>query len=128
MAGPNNDTPRASTSTTAGGFSSGQPFVQGTSSTASQTAGSAPQITHFVQNIPQLMRQKRWFEGEALQLKWFGSAENELVGQAKDGIGTTGDLAIDTATITMNWVLSYTRAKAVYDEIFSHQLYMNKAA
>jgi hypothetical protein len=102
---------------------------QGATLTAPATspAGSSA-ITHFVQNVPHLMHQKQWFEGETLQNKWFGSAENQLVGEAKDGKGSNHDLDIDTTTITMKWLLTYPRAKAVYDSIFKEQVYANKAS
>ncbi len=107
-----------------------QTLVQSTGQSAvpsTPSAGSTA-ITHFVQNIPQLMHQHKWLEGEKLQNKWFGSAENQLVGKSEDGKGSNKDLDIDTTTITMKWILGYTRAIAVYDSIFKEQVYANKPA
>ena len=64
--------------------------------------------------IPKVMGSKGWTNGAALLREWFSNP-------ASGGVP-------DTTTITMNWVLGYSKAKEVYNSIFSERIYINRAA
>lgn len=55
-----------------------------------------------------------WSEGATLLREWFANP--------------VGGGAPDTSTITMNWVLGFSRARAVYDSIFNDQIYVSPNA
>ena len=66
-------------------------------------------------DIPGIMDAKKWDVGAALMRHWF-SLDSKTP--------TTPNETI----VTMNWVLSFERAKQVYDKIFSEKQYVNEAA
>ena len=59
------------------------------------------------------MDAKGWSHGAKLMRQWFSNS----------GQGPT-----DTTTITMDWVLGFSRAKEKYDAIFSEKIYMKPGA
>ncbi len=69
-------------------------------------------------NIPGIMVINRMPVGAALMRSWFGRPV-----AIKPAYGTN-----DTTTVKMSWVLSFKRAKDVYDQIVSNKLWMNYAA
>lgn len=72
-------------------------------------------------NIPTIMLAQRpvpWTEGATFLDRWFGSAAT-----IKPFYG-----AADTVTVNMDWVLSFKRARAVYDEMVSQKVWANEAA
>ena len=70
-------------------------------------------LTH----IPAIMRANKWPRGADLMDSWF--ARNVAIAP-KFGLP-------DTTTITMNWVLSFPRAKAVFDEVVKDRIWANEA-
>jgi len=64
--------------------------------------------------LPDVMDAKGWREGAILLRQWFSQTP-------------TGGVT-DSTTITMNWVLSFARAKTEFDTIFKEKLYVNDAA
>lgn len=64
------------------------------------------------------MRANNWQNGAKLMEKWFASSANNIprIGKASTDI------------ITMNWVLSYYRAKRVYSQLVKEKVWMNEAA
>ena len=70
-------------------------------------------------NIPAIMRSKKWGNGAQLMESWF--ARQVHVAPAYD--------LPDTTTISMDqWVLTFPRAKKVYDQIISERIWQNEAA
>jgi hypothetical protein len=69
-------------------------------------------------NIPKIMQAKGWVKGALLMQYWF------------DGNATTAPAYTlpDTSTITMEWVLRFGRAKVVYDQLVTDQIWTNAAA
>jgi hypothetical protein len=69
-------------------------------------------------NIPKIMQAKGWVKGALLMQYWF------------DGNATTAPAYTlpDTSTITMEWVLRFARAKVVYDQLVTDQIWTNAAA
>jgi hypothetical protein len=53
--------------------------------------------------VEKIMLKRGWERGAALQRRWLGASENQLVGKAADGKGTKGKLSIDNKTVTMDW-------------------------
>jgi len=72
-----------------------------------------------VEQIADLMHQKGWLNGEVLLRKWMASPANS----------TPANGTPDTTTIKMDsWVLTFGRAKEVYDRIFTDKAFVNNAA
>lgn len=68
--------------------------------------------------IPSIMRANKWPKGAALMDGWF--ARMPSVAPAYG--------APDVSTITMEWVLGFKRARAVYDEMIDQRIWANTAA
>lgn len=71
-----------------------------------------------ITNIPRIMRAKGWTRGAALLERWFAGPSAAKPAYANP----------DLTTITMDWVLSFDRAKAVYDQMINDQVWANQAA
>ncbi len=71
-----------------------------------------------ITKIPPIMRRKGWTRGAALMEHWFAGAAND---DPQKG-------APDTTTITMPWVLGFSRAAAVYGDMVSQRVWCNAAA
>lgn len=72
-----------------------------------------------VEQIADLMHQRGWLNGEVLLRKWMAASANP-----NPAIGMP-----DTTTIRMDsWVLTFGRAKEVFDKIFADKAFANEAA
>lgn len=72
-----------------------------------------------ITSIPKIMRHHRWDNGARLMDLWFSRAS-----AVAPSYGSP-----DTQTIRMNsWVLTFPRAKAVYDQIMRERIWANTAA
>lgn len=71
-----------------------------------------------ITQIPTVMRAKKWLKGAKLMEKWFAACPNA---HPASGIPSTD-------IITMNWVLTYNRAKIIYDELVKEKVWLNDAA
>ena len=72
-----------------------------------------------ITRIPGIMRTNGWNNGAALMDEWFANPPNDVPEN-----GTP-----DTSTIKMDsWVLTFERAKKVYDEMISGKIWFNEAA
>lgn len=71
-----------------------------------------------ITKIPGVMDAKGWTHGAALMRRWFANPPAIKPAYA----------APDTTTITMDWVLGFTRAKEVYDSISKEKIYVNEPA
>jgi hypothetical protein len=71
-----------------------------------------------VTRIPGVMDAKGWSHGAALLREWFS-----LPAAIAPSFANT-----DSTTVTMDWVLTFERAKKVYDAIFADKVYVNDAA
>jgi RHS repeat-associated protein len=72
-----------------------------------------------VGQIADMMHGKNWLNGEVLLRKWMNASGNN---NPASGVP-------DTTTIRMDsWVLTFQRAKEVYDKIFSEKAFVNPAA
>ena len=84
--------------------------------------GSQP-IEHwqFVPYIPSIMRAQSppWEMGAALMDRWFSGSARQLRGDPRLGKATDGGLLEIDNTITMDWVLQFSRARNVYDRLIS---------
>lgn len=69
-------------------------------------------------NIPRIMMMQGWTHGAALLSKWFSRAATQYPHYT----------APDTTTITMDWVLKYSKPKALYDSIFTERIWANGPA
>ena len=74
--------------------------------------------TFDLQEIPKIMRRKKWIEGATLLEKWFKGAPNDDPYKGNP----------DTTTVKMDWVLGFDVAKGVYDRMFEDKVWLNKAA
>lgn len=70
---------------------------------------------HLVRYIPKIMELKGWTKGQALQERWFGRNSTDL----------RKDYADIANIISMDWVLSYKRAKVVYDKMINDKIWIN---
>lgn len=68
--------------------------------------------------IPKIMRKNNWINGAKLMEKWFNDPSNS---QPTLGIPSTD-------IIKMDWILSYPRAKTVYDTLVREKVWENAAA
>jgi hypothetical protein len=68
-------------------------------------------------SIPPILRKQGWVVGAALMEKWFREARN---GDAEKGNH-------DVNTVKMKWVLSFPRAKAVYDKAIQERVWVKNA-
>jgi len=75
-----------------------------------------------VRYIPKAMRKQGWNMGASLQEEWFSR-----IGKSKSSNRPTENSPV-TDLITMNWVLGFPRAKAVYDKIIKERTWINEAA
>jgi hypothetical protein len=66
-----------------------------------------------VRDIPGIMTANGWTNGAVLMNRWFAAP--------------AGTQSPDTSTITMKWVLSFPRAKAIYDDLINNKI-KDKAA
>jgi hypothetical protein len=64
------------------------------------------------------MRRQGWTHGATLLDKWFSRAATRYPSYT----------AADTTTVTVDWVLTYPGPRAVYEKIFSEQVWANDAA
>ena len=71
-----------------------------------------------ISKIPAIMRSKGWTRGASLMDHWFAGPSNDDPAKG----------APDTTTITMAWVLGFSRAAAVYGEMLSQRVWSNAAA
>lgn len=71
-----------------------------------------------ITKIPGIMRGNRMPIGAKLMESWFSRPS-----AIKPAVGTP-----DTTTVTMSWVLTFKRAKAVYDDIVNNKAWVNKPA
>lgn len=71
-----------------------------------------------VTDIPKIMQAKGWAKGKKLMEGWFNRSANNI---PKDG-------KPDTATITMDWVLGFHRARASFDQAVKDRIWANQAA
>jgi hypothetical protein len=71
-----------------------------------------------VTQIAAIMRANKWDKGAALMDSWFA---RKVAIKPKYGLP-------DTTTITMNWVLGFTRARAIYDTLMKEHIWRNAAA
>jgi len=67
------------------------------------------------------MQSKGWNMGASLQEEWFSRKKSESSDRPLENDPVT-DL------VKMNWVLSFPRAKAVYDKIIREEIWINEAA
>lgn len=68
----------------------------------------------IVEVIPDIMTANGWPHGALVLEEWFNNP--------------SGGGAPDTSSITMDWILTFPEARAVYDSIFNEQVYANPAA
>jgi hypothetical protein len=71
-----------------------------------------------ITQIPAIMRTKGWTRSAALMDHWFKSAANNDPAKG----------APDTTTITMAWVLGFSRAATVYNDMLAQKVWANPAA
>lgn len=71
-------------------------------------------------NIPRLMRHpnQNWVKAPTLLEKWFSRPSAIYPNYSEP----------DTSTVTMDWVLSFPRARAVYDRMMEERVWVNEAA
>jgi hypothetical protein len=69
-------------------------------------------------NIPKIMRSKGWDVGARLMERWFAGVPSSAPKYVSP----------DTSTVTMNWILGFSRAKTVYDKLVKDQIWQNAAA
>jgi len=72
-----------------------------------------------IRKIPGIMSANGWHIGAQLMYGWFGRPAND---DPLKGITDTMTIKMDT------WVLTFERAKSVYDQIFADKIYANPAA
>ncbi|MBZ4190999.1 DUF6402 family protein [Niabella beijingensis] len=72
---------------------------------------------HLVRYIPRIMKAKKWEKGFLLQEKWFNGIASDRPGNKAD----SGKI------ISMDWVLGFPRARAVYDQMINGKIWMNPA-
>jgi hypothetical protein len=72
---------------------------------------------HLVRYIPHIMKTKNWSKGILLQEKWFENSSNNIPGKYAD----------INNIIKMDWVLSFNRAKQVYNKIKNDKIWINEA-
>jgi hypothetical protein len=75
-------------------------------------------LDKLLPKLPAIMRHKCWINGAILMEKWFRQARNTIPEHG----------AHDVTTIKMDWVLSYARARVVYDEAVKERVWVNPAA
>lgn len=75
-------------------------------------------MSYDITTIPGTMRKMGWTNGAALMDRWFALPSN---GVPENGFS-------DTSTIKMSWVLGFSRAKEVYNEIVTQKLWFNTPA
>jgi hypothetical protein len=68
--------------------------------------------------VPKIMRARGWMQGAALLQEWF----------AGPSIAKPNYTRPDLTTIKMDWILSFPRAKSVYDQMVSGRVWANDAA
>jgi len=71
-----------------------------------------------ITKIPGVMRTHKWVNGAKLMKKWFEGSPNN---KPRMGLPSTD-------IIKMNWVLTYPRAKNVYDTLIKEKAWVNAAA
>lgn len=71
----------------------------------------------YLEDIPEIMRAKGWFEAADLLDRWF-----DYPAGGKD------KTLPDFETIKMEWVKKYAPVEEVYNEIFTKKIYINEAA
>lgn len=69
-------------------------------------------------NIPRIMRSHGWVKGATLMDRWFRG-----FGAVAPRYGKPDD-----STITMSWILGFSRAKQVYDTLITDRIWQNPAA
>jgi Family of unknown function (DUF6402) len=76
-------------------------------------------MTFSITSIPAIMRKQGWLNGAKFLERWFAGAPATAPAYGPP----------DTQTIRMStWVLSYPRARAVYDQLMRERIWMNAAA
>lgn len=71
-----------------------------------------------VEHIPHIMRAKGWHTGARLMEQWFENPAST----DRDAI------PVDDETIKLDWVLSFERARAAYDQAIANRIWVNEAA
>jgi hypothetical protein len=72
-----------------------------------------------ITNIPAIMRSKKWYNAASLMDSWFS---RPVTVAPKYGLP-------DTTTIQMDsWVLTFSRAKKIYEQLMKERIWMNTAA
>lgn len=71
-----------------------------------------------IENIPAIMRHHKWAVGAALMDSWFSRPVNVAPKYGPP----------NTTTVTMNWVLSFLRARRIYDKLMADRIWANSAA
>lgn len=74
----------------------------------------AVEVPFSVRAIPAIMTANSWPKGAAVMNRWFDAR--------------AGRQAPDESTVTMQWVLSFPRAKATFDKLVSDRVFLNDAA
>ncbi|MCX7112860.1 MAG: DUF6402 family protein [Proteobacteria bacterium] len=76
-------------------------------------------MSFTITNIPAIMRSNKWFKGATLMESWFSSNVNVA---PKYGFPDTTTIAMDS------WVLTFPRAKIVYDQLIKDRIWQNEPA
>ncbi|MCG8518672.1 MAG: DUF6402 family protein [Pseudomonadales bacterium] len=71
-----------------------------------------------ITKIPQIMDKNNWPVGAALMRKWFSGKSNNIPAAGTPSL----------TDVKMDWLLSYSRAKSVYDGILSEKIWINEEA
>lgn len=71
-----------------------------------------------ITKIPSVMLANNWQRGAKLMERWFAGAANNVPASGPPS----------TDIVTMDWVLSFSRARQVYDTLVAERIWMNDAA
>lgn len=75
----------------------------------------------MVPTVPVILRAKGWNRAAWFQTVWLNGPANEVVGHAKNGIGTTGPLRV--VPIEMKWILTFARARDLLHKVTNAELF-----
>jgi len=96
-----------------------------TSSTSTATSATAAAAFDLERDVPAIMLAKGWRHGAAFQRQWFSGTAKTMDTDKK--LKDT-NLPVVSDLIKMDWVLSFDRAKAVYDRIIKDKVYATPGA
>jgi len=82
--------------------------------------------TYYVPLVAQILDKKGWHVAARFQRIWLSGKANAVVRPASDGKGTAGPLS--TAGISMDWILRFERARDLFDEVTSPDVFANDQA